>query len=79
MTLAATETFTNAATAAAINNWQAAAMMTLAATMATIAAVIEAYKLAAKAAAINDFGSDNGNDSSSDRGIYSGSKSCSYQ
>ncbi len=43
--------------------------MALIATMATIAAVIEAYTLAAKAAAMNDIESDNGNNSSSDRDI----------
>ncbi len=47
--------------------------------MATIGAVTEAYTLALIIAVINDIGSDNGNNSSSDRGIYLGSKSCGYQ
>ncbi len=51
--------------------------MTLAVTMATTAAATEAFKLVSTTAAINDIGSDNGNNSSTDRGIYIGSKSCS--
>ncbi len=54
--------------------------MTLGVTMVTTAAAAtKVFTLAAKAAAMNDIGRDNGNKSSSDRSIYIGSKSCSYQ